>query len=364
MRNMMYMCMLLLLVTGAALYLGGCSQHKSATEDQKIRFTIEDKDLGQTTVLNYAAMNAVSAIGDRLFFSVDDQSLSMKANKVVEFNRKTQKSKTLFTTTFERSSIQEVKANKDWVVWIDSDEFGGQMNYYAMNIKTQKIELFKQMDDSELLSDTLELTGDRVVWVTHHEKKGETHIFMRDLSNKQTKKLFKLKSMANSHLSVYQDKLLFFDEKNGKMQAYIYNFTTEDLKEIMLNQTLIGNQYLINDHQFVYEKSFTDSEGAVHKSQLFFYDVNTKQTKPLSKKDMDGSGLVVIDDQKRMFVHTEISGEESYFTFKEVNGSIKEFGPLKVGSHVHLTFDHGLYLLHSENAPRTNQKLVITSKLP
>ncbi|MFS0654751.1 hypothetical protein [Bacillus sp. 179-C3.3 HS] len=353
--------MILLFSIGVTLSLYGCNQKETASNKQ-IQMTIEDKVLDQTTQLNYQGIHAVSANDDSVFLSVDDHSPSEMPNKVVEFNRKTQKNKTLFTTTFDHPFIQEVKSNKDWVVWIDSDQFGGQMNYYAMNIKTQKIELIKQMDDSELLDVTLELTGHRVVWVTHHKEKDEAHIFMRDLSKKQTKKLFKL-TKDYSHLSVYEDKLLFFNQKNEKMHAYIYNFTTEELQEVNLNHDLISDGKLLNDHQFLYEKSFTDSEGAIYQSQLLFYDMKTKQTKPITKKERDGSGSIVVDDQKQILLYREGSGEEGYFIFKEENGSIKDLGKLKGKSHYDLAFDNGLYLLH-QNHPEKNQKLIITSKLP
>lgn len=360
-RKNFYIFMILL---GAVtiLYLGGCSQKQTASEDHKIDFKIEDKELGHTTTLNYIVTNSVSAIGDRLFLSVDDHSPSKMANKVVEFNRKTQKSKTLFTTTFKRSSIQALKANKDWVVWIDSDEEGGQMNYYAMNIRTQEIESIKKNNTSETLSDTLDLIDHRAVWVSHDEEKDATHIYMKDLKKKQTKKLFKLDSMNNAHLSFHDDNLLFFNKDNGKQQAYIYNLTTESLKKIPLNQHLISNGQLINDHQFIYEKSFTDSDGAINKNQLIFYDINTKQSKTIKNTD-SGVGSIVIDDHNQFFVEIDEPKKSGYIILKEMNGSIKKVGSLKKESYFHLTFQHGLYLLNFQNAQRNNQKLTITSKL-
>ncbi|WP_241503573.1 hypothetical protein [Bacillus safensis] len=360
-RKNFYIFMILL---GAVtiLYLGGCSQKQTASEDHKIDFKIEDKELGHTTTLNYIVTNSVSAIGDRLFLSVDDHSPSKMANKVVEFNRKTQKSKTLFTTTFKRSSIQALKANKDWVVWIDSDEEGGQMNYYAMNIRTQEIESIKKNNTSETLSDTLDLIDHRAVWVSHDEEKDATHIYMKDLKKKQTKKLFKLDSMINAHLSFHDDNLLFFNKDNGKQQAYIYNLTTESLKKIPLNQHLISNGQLINDHQFIYEKSFTDSDGAINKNQLIFYDINTKQSKTIKNTD-SGVGSIVIDDHNQFFFEIDEPKKSGYIILKEMNGSIKKVGSLKKESYFHLTFQHGLYLLNFQNAQRNNQKLTITSKL-
>ncbi|CVM22861.1 Uncharacterised protein [Streptococcus pneumoniae] len=362
MRKIFYILMILI-GSVTLLYLGGCSQKKTVSEDHKIEFKIEDKEFGHTTMLNYLVTNSVSAIGDRLFLSVDDHSPSKMANKVVEFNRKTQKSNILFTTTFERSSIQGLKANKDWVVWIDSDELGGQMNYYVMNLSTQEIESIKKNNTSETLSDTLELTGHRAVWISHDEEKDATHIYMKDLKKKQTKKLFKLDSMNNAHLSVHNDKLLFFNKDNGKQQAYIYNLTTESLKKIPLNQSLINNSQLINDHQFVYEKAFTDSEGTINKNQLIFYDINTKQSKLIKNTDSD-IGSIVIDDHNRFFVETDEPKKSGYTILKEKNDSIKKIGSLKKENHFHLTFDHGLYLLNFQNAQRNNQKLTITSKLP
>ncbi len=361
-RKLSYIFMILL-CTITILYLSGCSQKKTASEDNKINFKIEDNELGQTTTLNYIVTNSVSAIGHHLFLSVDDHSPSKMANKVIEFNRKTQKSKILFTTTFKRSSIQALKANKDWVVWIDSDEEGGQMNYYAMNIRTQEIESIKKNNTSETLSDTLELTNHRAVWVSHDEEKDETHIYMKDLKKKQTKKLFKLDSMNNAHLSVHHDNVLFFNKDNGMQQAYIYNLTTESLKKVPLNQHLISNGQLINDHQFVYEKSFTDSEGTINKSQLIFYDINAKQSKVIKNTD-SGVGSIVIDDHNRFFVETDEPKKSGYTILKEMNGSIKKVGSLNKESYFYLTFHHGLYLLNFQNAHRDNQKLTITSKLP
>ncbi|GLF89867.1 hypothetical protein Saga11_11260 [Bacillus safensis] len=358
-----YYIFMILIGTVTILSIGGCSQKKTASEDHKIDFKIEDKVLGHTTKLNYIVTNSVSAIGDLLFLSLDDHSPSKMANKVVEFNRKTQKSKVLFTTTFERSSIQGLKANKDWVIWVDSDELGGQMNYYAMNMSTQEVESIKKNSTSETLSDTLELTDYRAVWVSHDEEKDATHIYMKDLKKKQTKKLFKLDEMNNASLSVHNNKLLFFNNDNGKQQAYIYNFTTESLKKIPLNHNLVSNGQLINDHQFVYEKSFTDTEGAINRSQLIFYDINTKQSKIIKNTD-SGVGSFVVDDHNRFFVETDEPKKSGYTILQEMNGSIQKVGSLQKEGYFYLTFNHGLYLLNFQNAQRNNQKLTITSKLP
>ncbi|MFB7033304.1 hypothetical protein ACFCVS_02150 [Bacillus altitudinis] len=332
---------------------------------KKDGYIIIDRDVNENTPLPFKDISSFSATGDKLYLSVDDHSPSQLANKVVELNRKTHKFHTIFTTKFDSPSVQGLQANKDWVVWVDSDDYGMEVNIYAMNIKTKKIESVTSENQEGIRNGFPILTGQHVAWISFDQKKGIPYVLIKNLYSKKTQRIFQLKtlSMENEDLSTYQNKILFTDYHNGTSTAYIYNIESAELKTIPIDKAYTGWGQLLNDHQFVYLKYFTDSEDAITNNQLYLYDFKkNKQQKFSTKKHLNVEDLYT-DEKNNVFIFS--AGEERFKKFHVKENDIHHLGTTHKSDYSYMHYSNGIYLFKYEGTFKKSRKeLMITSKLP
>lgn len=309
--------------------------------------------------LPYEDVSSYDSFENNVYMSVVDNSPSRLANKVVQYNRKTKKIETLYTSKFIYSSIQGVKSNQNWVTWVDSDDAGDRKNIYIMNTNTRKIELVTNQIDNSIQNEFPVLANDHLAWIYRDLKKEESYVMIRDLTTNQNTKIFILNThtLENAFLSTQNGNILFTDKKGETSYCYVYNFSNKKMEEIQVPHKNIGWGELLNDHQIIYLAFFNEYFAD---NKLVLFDTQTKKAKEFSTNYMEVNRLTV-DGNNRVFVG---SGSKKYFDkYKIDNGSIKKIGEVKVKSLFNMSYNNGAFLMLS-NPSDTNTTLIITNKLP
>ncbi|GIN87578.1 hypothetical protein J6TS2_39640 [Heyndrickxia sporothermodurans] len=320
---------------------------------------IYDKDLNMSVYLPYKGISSYDSYGDHIFMSADDNSPSEMANKIFQYNRKTKKVEELFTTKFDSSSVQGVKANNKWVTWVDSDDFGEQKNIYIMNKKTKKIEPVTKENEKSIKSGFPVLAENHLAWIYHDQNNNKSYVIIRDLKARRNKIIFNLNthSLDNADLSIHDEKILFTDKRKGKSYLYVYDISKQKLEKFQSPHKNIGWGELLNDHQIVYlaffSKSFADNK-------LVLYDTHTKKAKEFSSKYMEVNRLQV-DANNHVFVGT--GGDNFFQTYLIDKEEIKKLGKINEKDVYSISANNGVYIM---NIIKRNdeEKLIITTNLP
>lgn len=336
------------------------TKKSSATNSKSSEKTqIYDKDFDVNVNLPYKEISSYAAYKDNVYMSAADNSPSGMANKIIQYNRKTNKVETLFTTKFDSSSIQGLKANDNWVTWVDSDDFGDQKNIYIMNTKTREIEPITKENDKSIKNEFPVLADNYLAWIYFDQNKNQSYVMIRDLKTHRNKTVFNLKThtLDNAFLSIQDGKILFTDIREGKSYCYLYNISTHKLEEFQSPHKKIGWGELLNDHQIVYLAFFTESFAD---NKLVLFDTQTKKANEFSSKYMEVNGLRV-DGSNHVFVGTGVSNH--FQKYQIDNGNIKKIGEIEDNDIFDMTANNGVYLMKIETKNK-EEKLIITSKLP
>ncbi|MGW8905041.1 hypothetical protein, partial [Heyndrickxia sporothermodurans] len=315
------------------------SKSSSATNSKSLQKTqIYDKDLNVNINLPYKEISSYDSYGDNVYLSAADKSPSGMANKIIQYNRKTKKTVQLFTTKFDSSSVQGVKANGRWLTWVDSDDFGDQKNIYIMNTKTKEIKPVTKENDKSIKNEFPVLADNHIAWIYYDQKKNQSYVMLRDLNSHSNKIIFNLKThtLENAFLSIQKGKLLFTDIRGGKGYCYIYDISKQKLERFKSPHKKIGWGELLNDHQIVYLAFFSNSFAD---NKLVLYDTRTMKAKEFSSKYMEVNRLRV-DASNHVFVG--MGGDRYFHKFQIDNNLIKKQGKINDKDIFDMTANNGV----------------------
>lgn len=315
--------------------------------------TIEEKNKNIDIEIPSHEIFSYGIYKDDIYMSIDENSKSKLGNKIVHYNLKTKKKTILFTSNFDNSSVQGIKVNNKWVTWIDADDYGEQRNIYAMNKRTNH--------NQTVVNGFPSHSGHYLSWIYYDKNKKRSYVMLRDLYKKTNKTIFILESFRqeNSRVSFVKNKILFTDQKNDVSFCYLYNVSNQTLKTFKIPYKNIGWAEILNDHQFLYIRFYSD---IFSENKVFLYDTYRKKEKEFSKQYMDVSRLAV-DSQNRILIGT---GDKIDFYKYEVTGNtINKIGKLKEKNIFDLQVENGIYII--EKRPRNGNigtKLIISRDLP
>ncbi|WP_026676224.1 hypothetical protein [Fictibacillus gelatini] len=322
---------------------------------------IIDRDKRTEVELPFENLSSFSSYKDDIYISVGDKNPYGMANKLINFNKKTKKVTTLFTSKFSDPSVQGVQTNGKWLTWIDSDGYGTKINIYLMNIETKKIEAVMHENDPSIQNSFPVLSDSHLAWIYYDRKKEKSYVMIRDLNKHRNTKIHSLNShtLQNNDLSVQNKKILFTDvEKKGGI-CYIYDIPKQKLYHFRVPHKNIGWGELLNDHQFVY-LSFNSSSFSDNK--LVLYNTSTKKVKEFSNKKMGVDGLQK-DSSNHLFVHMD--GYEDYQIYKVNENTITKLGKLNESDIFDISTNQmGDYLMMKDKTDKRSSLLITTSDLP
>ncbi|MFC4617854.1 hypothetical protein ACFO4N_03820 [Camelliibacillus cellulosilyticus] len=321
------------------------------------KFEIVDKDWKGQAILPYKAVTSYSAYDNNIYMSIADRWARKMANKVVEYNRKTQKTKTLFKSKFKDAYIDGVKVNRNWITWVDSDDMREQQNIYVMNKKTRKITAIDEFD-GRIRNMNPVLDGDYLAWIS---KKGEqAAIIVRNLNTGEETDVFHLNALSsvNKGLSMRNGKLLFIDNNNHKGYCYLYDVSKQKLEAFETPYESVGWVQLLNNHQFLYLNSKPEH---FSENKLVFVDVGMRQVKVFPSRYTDII-LLEVDQKNHVFVSRGDGLEIQKISVD--NSNMIESGVIKEKDLFDMKTDNGIYLLKTEPVREGREKLIVSNKMP
>ncbi|MGE8000932.1 hypothetical protein ACQKOF_20105 [Lysinibacillus sp. NPDC093190] len=204
-----------LFIVFKAVYNGVLANRSLIKPQSSNYYQIIDKDFNKTVDVPFTDITSFRGNADYIYMSVDQESPSRLDNKIVQYNRKTQKYTPIFNSKFKMPSVQGVELNDNWLVWVDTDESGWQLNLYFMNLKTKEIQPLTKENEENVFNDFPVLIGDYAAWIKSDRKVEKAEVMLKNLKTNETESIFDLNTYTfmNMHLSSKDGKILFTDKK-------------------------------------------------------------------------------------------------------------------------------------------------------
>ena len=348
-----------LFIVFKALY-NGVQSNRSLIKPQSTNYyQIIDKDFNKTVDVPFTSINSYRGNADYIYMSVDQKSPSLD-NKIVQYNRKTQKCTTIFNSKFKLPSVQGIELNENWLLWVDTDENGGYLNPYFMNLKTQEIQPLTKENEENVINDFPILIGDYATWIKKDRKSENAEVMLKNLKTDETISIIKSNSITfrNMSLSAKDGKILFTDEKDHFGYLYLYDVKSKEIKEFKSSYEFIGSARLLNDQQWVYLTFDEPSEPSTGDGKLIFYDASTNHTQEVVS-NIDSVSELITDFNNQVFLYFNDNGY--YIKFKIKDHLLVEDGLLELHYFFRFSAENGVYI-YDQELPNKKYNLVIQSK--
>ncbi|MGE7949474.1 hypothetical protein [Lysinibacillus sp. NPDC093688] len=326
-------------------------------------YQIVDEDFNKTVDVPFSSITSFRGNANSIFMSADHKSSSGLDNKIIQYNRKTQTYKTIFNSKFKFPSVQGLEMNDNWLVWVDADEGGGQINPYLMNLNTNEIQPLTQENDPNIDNDFPVLVEDYAAWISMDQRTSKPKVMLKNLQTNETDSIFDLNTYTfmNMFLSAKEGKILFTDKKNNVGYLYLYDVKSKEIEEIKTNYEFIGWASLLNGQQFIYLTFNDPSEPIVDERKLLFYNVSNKHTQEVVSDVLNVNSLYTDFNNQVFFSYDD----KSFMKFKVKNNSLVKNGKLETPYIYRFSAENGIYIINQDlSDEKRKNKLIIQSKLP
>lgn len=248
---------------------------KDATKNPTTYLTIQDEEKNKTIKLPYTEPTSYVTTEEFIYATVDDSNSDSISNQVIRINRENGKYETIFHSKYPVAATQGLKTDKEWIIWVDGDDFGTNTSLYAYNEVTQKIISFGSTDD-KITKEFPEISGKYVTWTEHIKDTKKTSIISYDLEQQKQVNAQPIQNFEwlNSDYFIKNDTMVYAEKKAKTSALKTYN-----IKENKLNSypttTAIGWPTLVNK-DFIAYVDYTDEED-LELNKLMIYDLKNKR---------------------------------------------------------------------------------------
>ncbi|MEK4503901.1 hypothetical protein [Bacillus sp. FSL R12-0069] len=219
-----------------------------------------------------------------LYLPVNDKSSSGMPNKLVAYNLSSEEEKTVFDSQLRAPNIQGVQSNKDWLMWIDTNEFGTESILYAENISNKKKNVIYKTNQ---IIDPF-LYENYISWLDIDSEKNIAHVIVYDLKTNTKKVIAELESFNSysSTLHMNNGKLVYSNSSNGKTSIYVYELESGKISiypiphHNIMKLRIVGNK--------IFYTSFINPENPLPET-YFILDMQTKSVFPIFENDIKGT---------------------------------------------------------------------------
>jgi len=351
-----------LFIVFKAVYNGVQSNRSLIKPQSSNYYQIIDKDFNKTVDVPFTNINSYKGNADYIYMSVDQESPAFD-NKIVQYNRKTQKYTTIFNSKFKMPSVQRVELNDTWLLWVDSDEHGGYLNPYFMNLKTQEIHPLTKENDENVSNDFPILIGDYAAWIQMDRKDEKAQVLLKNLKTDETISIYDLNSYTyrNMNLSAKDGKILFTDEKDYFGYLYLYDVKSKEIKEFKSSYEFIGSARLLSNQQWVYLTFDDPTKSSTGDGKLIFYDASTNHTQEVVSEVSIANNLYTDFNNQVFFSYNNDENCSKLFHVK--NNSLVEIKKFKTPYIYGFAAENNIYIINQDLSDE-KRKLIIQSELP
>lgn len=220
---------------------------------------------------------------NKLYMTIDDNSKSGMPNKLIEYDSKKNSTKVIFNSKLNSPNMQGQQANKDWLLWLDTDDFGSNSILYVKNLNNDKQKILYQSTgpiDANLYQHY-------VTWTEIDSAKQVGHIKVYNLKTDKVKVIATVHSYDTGYSvnHMNQGKLVYSDRDENKTNLYVYDLTSEKTVIYPIPHEYISNIRIVGDKVFY---TTFPAPNQWYPESYFLVDMRTKNIEPLQLEGVSG----------------------------------------------------------------------------
>ncbi|MEL5987861.1 hypothetical protein AB0X74_14095 [Kurthia gibsonii] len=249
---------------------------KHITKKPTNYLTIQDEEKNKTIKLPYTEPTSYVTTEEFIYATVDDPNSDSISNQVIQINRENGKYKTIFHSKYPVAATQGLKADKEWIIWVDGDDFGENNTLYAFNELTQQTISFGSTDD-KISKEFPEISGKYVTWTEHIKDTEKTSMILYDLEQQKEIKVQNIKNYEwlNSDYFIKNDNMVYVEKESKTAVLKTYDIKKNKLKSYPIPTTAAGWPTLVNQNFIAYVEYLDDEDLDLNK--LMIYDLKNKK---------------------------------------------------------------------------------------
>lgn len=246
---------------------------------------IEQQKIGIFTKfsLDYNRFYLPSSSNEVMYMTVDDNSKSGMPNKLIAYDYVNKETKEVFQSKLKNPNMQGQQANKEWVLWTDTDDFGTQSVLYVKNIHNGKQ---KKLYETEGPIDA-NLYQHFVTWTEIDPIKKLAYIKVYDLKNDTVKTVATTHSYDTgysvSHMN--QGKLVYSDGNSNETNLYLYDLKSGETIVYPTPHKFINNIRIVGNKIFY---ATFPSPDQWYPESYFIVNMETKNVEPFQLDEVHG----------------------------------------------------------------------------
>jgi hypothetical protein len=228
-------------------------------------------------------------MGQEMYVAVNTKWGSLP-DEIRKINLNTKKETTIFKTEHHPSAINDLQANQEWLIWVDSTEDGYNNNIWGKNLKTGKMKKIYQQPEYSYILVIPVLYDHYVAWT--EEKMGKVvTVRVMDLETGKAEDIaqYHTFSLANCvDIDPIGGRLIWNDSENGVGYFKVFDLKTKQMATYPLPGYTPGySQFAGKDH-ILFQNSKDNFVNTPY-PPVCIYDLKTKQYQILSedKDDQD-----------------------------------------------------------------------------
>lgn len=240
----------------------------------------QEQIVPSTTInIESSSVQHVAVSGEYAYIGVKTDKDSL-VNEIQKIHLKTKKKETIFKYSYKVATINDLQANKDWLVWNDSTDSGFGNNVWARNLKTGETKKIYQQPESSTILIFLKLYDHYVAW--SYQDGENVKIKLKDLNTDKEKDIAQYHTFAMSNetdVDTVNGRIIWTDSKNGTGIFQIYDIKSAKLTTITdgLKGLIPGHITPIGKDKLLFLKSKDNFvEWNDNKLPLRVYDLNKK----------------------------------------------------------------------------------------
>ncbi|MBB6693299.1 hypothetical protein H7B90_17990 [Cohnella xylanilytica] len=260
------------------------AEPKLTPSNQQGKVTISSPvSLYRVVELPYSQYTLPSLRNEVLYVPVNENSEFV--NSIISIDLKTLEQDLLFKSTFEQSTINDLRANENWITWVDSAADGSFAKTYARNMDSgvQKV-ITTHTDPNFLKIDSPYLYDDVLAWININSARDTNpKVVVYNLKNEKISTISEVHQygLYNNFLHIHNGKVLWTDSIDGKGYYKIYDLDSHQLDSYEAPLKFPGYAQLMDDD--IYSINFIDDHDWT--SQTFgYYDTKSHVFKSLENK--------------------------------------------------------------------------------
>ncbi|EIT84345.1 hypothetical protein A374_16203 [Fictibacillus macauensis ZFHKF-1] len=285
----------------------------AGTKEPATTTLLVDQEQRTKVKLPYGGIHSYTGNSRYLFFSANDTNKVSKPNKVIQYNRETKNYACIYTSDRKEANVQNVSANKEWVVWEEGQDQKPNA-IYVKGIKTKTITPIRP-DTKDVTYHHLALGRNHIAWIASNQVSKEQSLYVYDLINQTQKKIATLSTTEPPLVSVRNDQLLYVNEERFNM----YSFFSEQTKTYPCPKKHMQRVKLLGKDKIVLLEKV--GQGILD-NRAFLYNYKKKQIIAFPKEATGIDGMEV--DQHNVFLHKEDDRQDTLY--KVLKNKVKKVG--------------------------------------